>query len=91
MRRVLSFSREAQVRLRPFQPERSDQRMVEVKIICQVLDWQFSSLTQIGTLLLHVFSTMENLYIYENLYSPPNWKDDIESPIGWTFYFRLQL
>jgi hypothetical protein len=22
---------------------------------------------------------MENLYIYENLYSPPNWKDDIEN------------
>jgi hypothetical protein len=76
-------SREALVRLHQFQPERSGHRMVEVKILCQVSDWQLSSLAQICTLSLHLFSTTENLYIYEDLYSPPNWKDDIENTEWW--------
>jgi hypothetical protein len=73
--RLIFYSHQALVRLRQFQPERSD----EVTILCQVLDWQLSSLAQICTFSLHLFLTMENLYIYDNLRSPPNWKDDIEN------------
>ncbi|KAN0106971.1 hypothetical protein V8E52_010639, partial [Russula decolorans] len=77
--RLIFHSREAQVRLLPFQTGPSDQRMVEVKILCLVSDWQLSSLAQICTLSLHLFLTMENLYIHEDLYAPPNWKDGIEN------------
>ena len=77
--RIIFHSREALVRLRQFQPEQSDDRMVEVKILCQVSDWQLSSLAQICTSSLHLFSKTENLYIYEYLHSRPNWKDDIEN------------
>ncbi|KAF8491314.1 hypothetical protein F5888DRAFT_1892187 [Russula emetica] len=61
--------------------------MVEVKILCQVSDWQLSSLAQICTLSLHLFLTMENLYIYESQESPPNWKDVTEN----TEWFNLLL
>ncbi len=76
---LIFHSRVAQIRLRLIQPKRSDHRKVEVKILCQVSDWQLSSLAQICTLSLHLFLTMENLYIYDNLYLPPNWKDNIEN------------
>ena len=52
--------------------------MVEEKILCQVSDWQLSSLVQICTLPLRLLLTMENLYVYEDPDSPPDWKDDIE-------------
>jgi hypothetical protein len=77
--RFIFHSREALVRLHQFQPKQSHQRMVEVKILSPVSDWQLSSLAQICTLSLHIFLTIENLYIYENLYSAPNWKDDTEN------------
>jgi hypothetical protein len=77
--RLIVHSHEAQVRLCQFQPERSDHRMAEVKLLCQVPDWQLSSLVQICTLSLHPFLTMGNLYIHEDLYSPPKWMDDIEN------------
>ena len=79
--RLIFHRRGAQVRLCPFQPERSDHRMTEVHILCQVSDWQLSSLAQICTLSLHPFLTMEpeNLYVDEDLDSPPNWTDDIEN------------
>ena len=70
-------SREALVDLRP-QPGPSDNRMVEVKILCQESDWQLSSLVQMCTLSFRPLLTMENLYIYEDLYPPLDWKDDIE-------------
>jgi hypothetical protein len=78
--RLIFRSREAQVRLCQSQPERSDHRMAEVNILClcQVSDWQLSSLAQICALSLHPFLTMENLYIHEDLDPPPNWTDDIE-------------
>jgi hypothetical protein len=80
--RLIFRGREALVRLQPH-PERSDGGLVEVKILCQVPNWQLSSLAQICTLSLHLFLTMENLYIYGGTrYSPPDWKDDIES-IEW--------
>ena len=41
--RLIFHSREAVVRLRQFLLEGSDPRVVEVKILCQVSDWQLSS------------------------------------------------
>jgi hypothetical protein len=70
---------ETQVRLCQSQPERSDHRMAEVNILCQVSDWQLSSLVQICTLSLHHFLTMENLYIHEGRDSRPNWAVDIDN------------
>ena len=77
--RLIFRSRDALVRLRPFQPERSDHRMVQVTILCQVSNWQLSSLAQICTLSFNLFLTIENLWIHEDLSSPPSWKDDIEN------------
>jgi hypothetical protein len=70
---------EALVRLRP-QTEPSDDRMVKVKILCQVSNWQLSSLAQICASSLRLLLTMENLYIDENLYSQYDWesKEDVE-------------
>ena len=70
--------RRALVRLEP-RPKPSNHRMVEVNILCKVSDWQLSSLAQICTLSLHPLLTMENLYIYEDLYPQLDWKDDIEN------------
>jgi hypothetical protein len=77
--RLIFHRRGAQVRLCQFQPERSDHRIAEVHILCQVSDWQLSSLAQICTLSLHPLLAMENLYIHDDLDSPPNWTDDIEN------------
>ena len=77
--RLIFHRRGAQVRLCQFQPERSDHRMTEVNILCEVSDWQLSSLAQICTLSLHPLSTMEDLYIYEDPDSPPYWTDGIET------------
>ena len=67
------YSHEALVRLG------SDRSMTQVRILCQVSDWQLSSLAQICNFSLRLLLTMENLYIYENLDSPSDWKDDIEN------------
>ena len=75
---LIFHSRKARVKLK-LKPEPSERRVVEVKILCQVLDWQLSSLSQICTLSLCPLLTMENLYIYEDRRSPPDWKDDIEN------------
>ena len=80
--RLIFHNREAQVRLRQIQPERSAGGFVEIKIVSQVSNWQLSSLAQIYTLSSHLFFTIENLYIHENLSFPPKWKDDIEN-IEW--------
>jgi hypothetical protein len=68
--------RDALVELRP-QP--SDDRAIQVKILCQVSGRQLSSLAQICALSFRPLLTMENLYIYENLYLPHDWRDDIEA------------
>ena len=52
---------------------------VNVSILCQVPDWQLSSLAQICNSSLHLLLTMEDLYIQEELFSPSDWKDDIEN------------
>ena len=55
-------------------------RGVDIKVLCQVRDWQLSSLTQVCTMSSHLILATEKLYIYEDLYSGPDWqgKDDIE-------------
>ena len=73
--------REAIVRLLP-QLEPSHEREVQVKILCQMSDWQLSSLAQICTLSLRLLLTMENLYIHDEQYPRLEWKDDIED-IEW--------
>ena len=77
--RLIFRSHQALVKLHQFQPEPSDHKIANVRILCQVPGWQLSSLAQICTLSLPLFSTVENLYIYENRDSPPHWKDDIEN------------
>jgi hypothetical protein len=72
--RLIFHHHEALVRLRS-----PGTRMVEVRILCRVPDWQLSSLAQICTLSLHFILTMENLYIHEGQHLPPNWTDDIEN------------
>ena len=52
---------------------------VNMGILCQGLDWQLSSLEQVCTSCLPPFSMLEDLYIYEDLYFQPDWKDDIEN------------
>ena len=59
--------------------EQPHYRMIKVSILCQVPDWQLSSLAQICNLSLHLLLTIENLYIDERLDSPSDWKDDIEN------------
>ena len=75
---LVFHGRKAQVRLK-VKPRPSDLRMVEVNILCQMSDWQLSSLVQICTLSLRLLLTMENLYIYESQSTPPDWKNDIEN------------
>ena len=68
---------EAIVRLLP-QPVPSDDKKVQVKILCSESDWQLSFLAQICTSSLRLLLTMENLYIYEKRDLRLKWKDDIE-------------
>jgi len=57
-----------------------DHEEVIVGVSCRVPDGQLSFLAQICTS-LPLFSTTENLYIHEpeHLFSPLDWKDDIEN------------
>jgi hypothetical protein len=57
----------------------SGDRKINVKILCRGSEWQLSSLDQICTSCLPPLSMVEDLYIYENQFSPPDWKDDIEN------------
>ena len=75
---LVFHGRKAQVGLK-MKPKPSDLRMVEVNILCQMSDWQLSSLVQICALSLRLLLLMENLYIYEGQSSPPDWKNDIEN------------
>ena len=53
--------------------------ILKVRILCRELDWQLSSLEQVCTSFLPFFSTLKDLYIREDQYSRPNWKDNIEN------------
>ena len=68
----------ALVRLCPFQPELSDDRMVKVQTFLQASDLQLSTLVQICT--LRPLLTIENLYVDRYLGPPPlGWMDGIEN------------
>jgi hypothetical protein len=54
---------------------------VEVRVLCREMDWQVSFLEQVCTLCSSLLSTLENLYIYNGLYSEPHWRDDIENTL----------
>ena len=54
---------------------------LKVKIPCRELDWQVSSLEQVCTSCLPPLSTLEDLYIYEDPYSQPDWQDNIENTL----------
>jgi hypothetical protein len=62
-----------------FLSQTSDDGSLKVNILCRGLEWQLSSLEQVCTLCLPPLSMLEDLYIYEVPYSPPDWKDDIEN------------
>ena len=62
-----------------FSSRTSGDGKVNVGILCQGLDWQLSSLEQVCTSCLPPLSTLEDLYIYEDPYSQPDWKDDVDN------------
>ena len=62
-----------------FSSQTSGDGKINVKVLCQGLGWQISSLEKICTSCLPPLSTLEDLYIYEEPHSKPDWKDDIEN------------
>jgi hypothetical protein len=78
--RLMFLTSEVRFRLRPFQPEPSNQRKVEVKFLCRAPGREVSTLARICTLSLRLLLTMEDLYIDGMLSSPlPFWEDEIEN------------
>ena len=77
--RLIFRNHEARLKLQSH-PEPSDQETVDVKVFCQEPVRQVSSLAQICSSSLHLLPMVENLYIYEDAYSPPAWKKgDLEN------------
>jgi hypothetical protein len=62
-----------------FSSQTSGDRKINFKISCQGLEWQISFLEKICTSCLPPLSTLEDLYIYEEPLSKPDWKGDIEN------------
>jgi hypothetical protein len=62
-----------------FSSQTFDDGSLNVKILCRGLEWQLSSLEQFCTSCLPSLSMLEDLYIYDEPHSQPDWKDDIES------------
>ena len=54
---------------------------VKMRILCREPDWQVSSLEQVCNSWLPSLSALEDLYIYENSKSPPDWRDNIENTL----------
>ena len=54
---------------------------LEVKILCKESDWQVSSLEQVCNWCLPPLSALDDLDIYENSISPPDWRDNIENSL----------
>ena len=54
---------------------------LEVKILCRDSDRQVSSLVQVCASCLPPLSALEDLYIYEDSKSPPDWWDNIEDSL----------
>ena len=65
-------------------------RSIKVGISCRELDWQVSSLEQICTPCLSLLSTLENLYIHEDLSSSshPHWQHNIIENMLWLELLR---
>ena len=61
-----------------FSSHTSGNGVLNVGILCKGLDWQLSSLAQVCTSCLPPLSMLEDLYIYEDPFSQPDWNDDIE-------------
>ena len=76
--RLTFDNRAADVRLSS-QASRIEQ--ILVRIPCREFDWQISSLEQVSTLSSPLLSVLEDLYIYEQTYSAPDWKDNIENTL----------
>ena len=57
----------------------SRDRGLEVKIWCNGLNWQLSSLVQVCTSCLPFLSMLEDLYFYEDL--RPDWKENIDNEL----------
>ena len=54
---------------------------INVKPLCRGLDWQVSSLEQVCTSCLPPLSNLEDLYIYDDPYEQPDWKDDNDNEL----------
>ena len=54
---------------------------IEVKIPCNDLDWQISSLEQVFTSCLPYLSTLEGLFIDASYSWRPDWQDNIENTL----------
>jgi hypothetical protein len=63
------------------QTETSGYGRLSMRIQCIELDWQVSSMEQVCTSCLPTLSALEDLYIYEDRYWPPVWKDNIENTL----------
>jgi len=59
--------------------ETADHRMLEFRISCKPSDWQLSSIAHVCSSSLPRLSTLEHLGIYENRFSKPQWRDDMEN------------
>ena len=64
-----------------FLPKTPDYNVVSVRILCTASEWQLSSLKQVCTSSLPLFSTLEDLYVFENQRDQPRWQDDVESTL----------
>jgi hypothetical protein len=62
-----------------FKSQASGDGGLSVSILCQGLGWQVSFLEQVCTSGLPPLSMLEDLYIYEEPFSDPDWKGDIEN------------
>ena len=73
---IILWNRDASLH---FSSQTSDNGTLYVKVLCRGLEWQVSSLEQFCTSCLPSLSMLEDLYIYDEPHSQPDWKDDIES------------
>ena len=59
----------------------SDDRELNVEVLCRELDWQVSALEQVCTSSLSPLSTLEDLYIDEYPYREPVWEGNIDNAL----------
>ena len=61
-----------------FPSQTSDYHVLSLEIPCTALEWQLSSVAQVCTLSLPPFSTLEDLYIFDDLAYSQLFQDDVE-------------